>query len=789
MWCMQLLAMRSTLTPKCPRPAVSLNKIKPKRLGWTLSAALVLATTCCSARLGQAQTTPRANPLAETLTCQNRGPPQVALVVSGGVSLGAYQAGFLHYFTEYLKRLEARETGSPIIVATGASAGSLNTSLAALETCRAIEKTIWPERSLFFKIWHDLRIEALFPADGRSVRFNAVLDREPLELAADRVKDYVSVPSEAWRRNCTTDLGFVATRLSGREVPLRVDAPSLTLNRLTEKFVMSFDTGSASGPKTLRFGHFAIDAPTGPKLWLRPGKAGASLRFEDYRDVLFASTAFPVAFSPIQVTFHEADSTKTEQASFIDGGVFENVPVRLAAMVVNERRKRQPPALTIGNLQLPKPVTYVVLSTDVTNFGRDAISAAERQEPESLPELVGDFAADFLTASRAAELLSVVDENKNLQSLQRNAPTQSDGCDRIEMPVRRQMLASDHLLGFLGFLDENFRSLDFYLGMLDARRYVSRPRGKTKGDFYSARKLSTVVQAVDAAIVSPQLECLKRLDGAYWPYEKNIDVKVAHEVCGPRRFAASRELLKVLSANIATTQKLIDAQLPMDDAKAFGFFIDALDERDFNFTFYAAEGVNKVPAAEVPGWLRSNLDRVVGLIAREQPTFLSRLTTSTALRLAANELVEHADPPAVFSLGPNANRGLDLSYDMGLGRSLQHRLGFGVRIRGLDFVGCSAFCISSFGTFEYRYSLGDALASFWSLEFGVEGGAGYVRNDSGDYPAWLAGASVTGTLLHRVYLRGDIHWTPKVDFASGRTGEFTFGLGLGVRFHDVRNLR
>ena len=129
---------------------------------------------------GSARTSDHAE---ESSRCENRGPPRVALVVSGGVSLGSYQAGFLYYFVEYLKRLDRIDVSagrrpltrpewaktrigvSPIIVATGASAGSVNTTLAALEMCRKLRPIIAPAESLLYRTWHGLAVEKLFPAD------------------------------------------------------------------------------------------------------------------------------------------------------------------------------------------------------------------------------------------------------------------------------------------------------------------------------------------------------------------------------------------------------------------------------------------------------------------------------------------------------------------------------------------------------------------------------------------------------------------------------------------------
>ena len=54
----------------------------------------------------------------------------MALVISGGASLGVYEAGYLYALGEVLKR-----QGIPLRVATGASAGSGNALFTALSGC------------------------------------------------------------------------------------------------------------------------------------------------------------------------------------------------------------------------------------------------------------------------------------------------------------------------------------------------------------------------------------------------------------------------------------------------------------------------------------------------------------------------------------------------------------------------------------------------------------------------------------------------------------------------------
>src|SRR5688572_11771118 len=73
-------------------------------------------------------------------------PVPVSLTVSGGVSLGAYEAGYLYYLSETIKLNPER---TRLAVATGASAGSINALLAAIEACGEAEPD--PTKTLLFR--------------------------------------------------------------------------------------------------------------------------------------------------------------------------------------------------------------------------------------------------------------------------------------------------------------------------------------------------------------------------------------------------------------------------------------------------------------------------------------------------------------------------------------------------------------------------------------------------------------------------------------------------------------
>ena len=95
--------------------------------------------------------------------------------VSGGASLGAYEAGYLYYVTAIRGGLDRR---MPLKLMAGASAGSIN-ALLTIVTVYGMEQHRQPEESLFWRVWIPLSVQRLFrPHESTAV---SLLTREPLE--------------------------------------------------------------------------------------------------------------------------------------------------------------------------------------------------------------------------------------------------------------------------------------------------------------------------------------------------------------------------------------------------------------------------------------------------------------------------------------------------------------------------------------------------------------------------------------------------------------------------------
>src|SRR5262245_1039878 len=147
----------------------------------------------------------------------------MSLTISGGVSLGAYQAGYLYYATHAVQH----DAGAPPLrLLTGASAGSLNALITALTLCRAERPD--PADSLFWQAWIDVGYRELFdPARATAL---SVLSRVPMERIAGRLK-------AVWRQGldaaCDLVLGITVTRLHSALVSIHDD---LEVPRQEEKF-------------------------------------------------------------------------------------------------------------------------------------------------------------------------------------------------------------------------------------------------------------------------------------------------------------------------------------------------------------------------------------------------------------------------------------------------------------------------------------------------------------------------------------------------------------------------
>jgi predicted acylesterase/phospholipase RssA len=388
-----------------------------------------------------------------------------ALVVSGGTSLGSYEAGFLHYTSQHFVAIgrlwralglagHGDDPGS-FQVATGASAGSMNAFLAVLATCR--EPVSRPEESIFYRLWIPVGMAGLL---GPGREQGALFSRAPLDAAARTLEELIE-SREGWSKDgtCRTLFGLSATPLRARTLELRpagaVAGPVLRVHRHTEKFMFEISGERGRAPSLRPFAppsraegdeRLTDFYPT-----FSPVRADGTVAFSDVAQLLMASSSFPLAFRPVPLSYRLSGAEAAEGQRFIDGGVLDNTPLRLAMRMHRFHE-------TAGGAE---DVWVLFLEPNVVGWDKYPGAEKPRRKRRSNVAEYLDFAGDFVSAAREAELVDAMETEPHLR-------------DRLLMPGPQLPLASAQLNNFLGFFEEDFRIFDFHMGMADAFDHLTR---------------------------------------------------------------------------------------------------------------------------------------------------------------------------------------------------------------------------------------------------------------------------------------------------------------------------
>ncbi len=370
--------------------------------------------------------------LAAVALAQPAGPPPLALVVSGGVSLGSYQAGYLYYLNEAVRRPPAAV--DPVLL-TGTSAGSINALLMAMASCQPPVPD--PRDSLFYRTWIPIGFDQLYQPGDTTAR--SAFSRSAFGPAARVLRAEFE---RGLRRDCERTLGFTTTRV----VPGRARVGVLSELPYSEERFAVILRGRGLGELPLVESTILPGNPLPqPVLPLE----GASDPLSLLLDVVYASAAFPLAFEPVTVPFCSTEGlvdeaprcslADAEPVELVDGALFDNTPLRLAVELSRARELR--------------PGPFALLPTDMA-WPRPS-GAMAGDEVGGTFKLVQQIGQGFVETAQQSELRTVVDQYPEV----------------LERLVILQALLPNHgeaLYAFGGFFERGFREADFVQGMAAA---------------------------------------------------------------------------------------------------------------------------------------------------------------------------------------------------------------------------------------------------------------------------------------------------------------------------------
>jgi predicted acylesterase/phospholipase RssA len=310
--------------------------------------------------------------------------PPASITISGGVSLGSYEAGLVYYVVEGMRLNPAAAT--PRVV-TGASAGSVNGFITILQSCGGDFPD--PATSLLFRTWIPLGLEKLH-VKGQAGKTSA-FSRAAFEVPLDGI---VRAWDAGRAESCDAVFRLSVTRLVPRFVT--TEGEKLRLPRVEEHFQVRVQgRGAGKRPRLTNY----VDPSWEGEQALLPEVDGEVV-FERLVDALFASTAFPGAFPPQTVQHCVVHGTKNptcpldeaREDRFVAGGVFDNTPGGLASRLAAAGLRvdaggtaRWLDAPGLSKRDLPPSLVLAHGSTDAQTFP----APAQESRPTKLESIVG----------------------------------------------------------------------------------------------------------------------------------------------------------------------------------------------------------------------------------------------------------------------------------------------------------------------------------------------------------------------------------------------------------------
>ena len=280
-----------------------------------------------------------------------------ALTISGGISLGAYEAGLNWALLRYIKtqqqaRIHQDSEVYPALVAiTGASAGSINGLISAITWCvdetRLSTDSLFSDRindNLYRQVWVDVGLDQLLP-EGPYRDSDGVFTRNAFSAVIQRIKDVLK--EKIYGNGCVIPYAMTVTS----EIPFEVKVAELVVKNQRHVIPLELHGKNDGSAEFISRVLTYYDNPElGNVIYLLPATLASPsansypVNNQTVIDAVLTSSAFPFAFGRTQLDYcrqrsenvtsqqmqgdHICPSALTaERGVFLDGGLFDNIPL------------------------------------------------------------------------------------------------------------------------------------------------------------------------------------------------------------------------------------------------------------------------------------------------------------------------------------------------------------------------------------------------------------------------------------------------------------------------------
>jgi hypothetical protein len=420
---------------------------------------------------------------------------EIGLVMAGAVSAGAYTAGVVDYLIEVLDTWDqARKAGKnvpmhdvKIKVLTGASAGGMT---AAISIAELLNRPSMPDgkvpsdyKSLLYQAWVEkIDISHLLKTNDlkEDNQIKSLLDSTIIEEIASEIINAKALTEKvkSWK-----NIPFV-------EEELKVYLTLSNLRGLPYEFKLQGETGFPYGMTDHSDYQYV-------KVWEKTTEQ----EWNKLREAAIATGAFPVGLAPrlierdleeYKVRIHKdgraisgllnikTDENKPYHFIAVDGGTLNNEPIELARsywVKVDEGQKDKIKTAAMAedleseaeqkaeDEQCPYALILLDPFPDLADAGEDATEKGTALSKIVAP-LIGALRAQSLF--KMEELIRAGDAENDQRFLVSPIRYTDKGA------MAKNAIACGFFGGFGGFLSEDFRKHDYYLGRRNCQRFLQK---------------------------------------------------------------------------------------------------------------------------------------------------------------------------------------------------------------------------------------------------------------------------------------------------------------------------
>ncbi len=411
-------------------------------------------------------------------------PKKLAVVISGAVSLGSYEAGVMYEVLEAIARHNEKATSDEesieIDVITGASAGGMTACILAQHLiCGDQPLSDNPEQSLrepynnpLYNAWvKEVDIRRLLEVETKDQKYSLLQTKVVEEIGEKYLQDIPKMNQRHPAAACKIYVGIAMSNLSGFNFSISTDYVSslekqkksetegtenFSYTRYKDQFFCVVSRNESGDATLVEIDYCTKRNPQTHqdfKDWNKFRDPNRDTNWKELREVGLSSGAFPFAFKARRIKrFGGCGKREARKGEYLytDGGVFENEPIGMAKTLVEDIDQKDP-----SNERY-----YLYIAPSLRTLPKNPFTQKKDD--------------DFLVIGVA--LLNSIFQQSRFQDWvmeKMNDPVFSITANDFE-------LLGDVFSAFGGFLEEKFRAYDYNIGRERARYELSNPNAQSQ---------------------------------------------------------------------------------------------------------------------------------------------------------------------------------------------------------------------------------------------------------------------------------------------------------------------